>query len=57
MEKVHDYGRESGCMMATVATMSFQGATKFYKKLGYTIDFERAGYTKNASCIFLKKNL
>jgi len=57
MEKVHDYGRESGCMMATVATMSFQGATEFYKKLGYTIDFERAGYTKNASCIFLKKNL
>jgi len=26
MEAVHDYGRRSGCSMATVATMSFQSA-------------------------------
>jgi GNAT superfamily N-acetyltransferase len=34
MEAVHDYGRRSGCSMATVATMSFQGAKSFYEKLG-----------------------
>jgi GNAT superfamily N-acetyltransferase len=57
MEAVHDYGRKSGCSMATVATMSFQGAKAFYKKLGYLVDFERAGYTQGSSCIFMKKEL
>lgn len=57
MEAVHDYGLRSGCSMATVATMSFQGAKAFYEKLGYVSDFERPGYTKNSSCIFLKRSL
>lgn len=57
MEAVHDYGRRSGCSMATVATMSFQGAKTFYEKLGYVSDFERPGYTQNSSCIFLKRSL
>lgn len=57
MEAVHDYGRKSGCSMATVATMSFQGAKPFYEKLGYVIDFERLGDTQNSSCIFLKRSL
>ncbi len=57
MEAVHDYGRKSECSMATVATMSFQGAKAFYEKLGYLVDFERPGYTQNSSCIFLKRSL
>lgn len=57
MEAVHDYSRRSGCSMATVATMSFQGAKSFYAKLGYVSDFERPGYTQNSSCIFLKRSL
>lgn len=57
MEAVHDYGRKSGCSMATVATMSFQGAKAFYEKLGYIVDFERTGYTHSSSCIFLKRSL
>ena len=57
MEAVHDYGRRSGCRIATVATMSFQGAKTFYEKLGYVSDFERPGYTQNSSCIFLKRSL
>ena len=57
MEAVHDYGRKSGCAMATVATMSFQGAKAFYERLGYLSDFERPGYTQNSSCIFLKRSL
>lgn len=57
MAKVHDYGRDNECAMATVATMSFHGAKAFYEKLGYVVDFERAGYTQNSSCIFLKRSL
>lgn len=57
MEAVHDYGRKSGCSMATVATMSFQGAKTFYEKLGYVSDFERHGYTQHSICIFLKRSL
>lgn len=57
MEAVHDYGLKSGCSMATVATMSFQGAKTFYEKLGYVSDFERIGYAKNSSFIFLKRSL
>ncbi len=57
MERVHSYGSENRCSMATVATMSFQGAAEFYAKLGYEIDFERAGYVKGSSCIFLRKRL
>jgi GNAT superfamily N-acetyltransferase len=57
MEAVHDYGRKSGCAMATVATMNFQGAKAFYETLGYVSDFERPGYTRCSSCIFLKRSL
>lgn len=57
MEAVHDYGRKSECSMATVATMSFQGAKTFYEKLWYLVDFERQGYTRSSSCIFLKRSL
>ncbi|KJV56979.1 GNAT family N-acetyltransferase [Orientia tsutsugamushi] len=57
MEALHDFGRRSGCSMATVATMNFQGAKTFYEKLGYVSDFERQGYTQNSSCIFLKRSL
>ena len=57
MEAVHDYGRKSGCRIATACTMSFQGAKSFYEKLGYVSDFERPGYTQNSSCIFLKRSL
>ena len=57
MSQIHAYGREKGCTMATVATMSFQKAKAFYEKLGYVVDFERSGYTKQSSCIFLKRSL
>lgn len=57
MEAVHDYGRGSGCRIATVATMSFQGAKTFYEKLEYVVDFERHGYTQNSSYHFLRKEL
>lgn len=57
MEHVHDYGREIGCKIATVATMSFQNSREFYEKLGYKVDFERSGYVNNSSCLFLRMEL
>lgn len=57
LEHVHAYGRTNGCHMTTVSTMSFQEAKEFYEKLGYIVDFERTGYAKGSSCIFLKKDL
>lgn len=57
MEHVHEYARQSGCTLATVATMSFQGVQTFYEKLGYEVDFERKGYTSDSSCLFLKRKL
>ncbi len=56
MEKVHAYGKQEGCALATVATMSFQAA-HFYQKLGYIEDFARPGYVKNSSCLFFSKSL
>jgi ribosomal protein S18 acetylase RimI-like enzyme len=53
LTQVHDYGRTNRCKIATLATMSFHRALEFYKKLGYTVDFERPGYAQNSSCIFL----
>ncbi|WCR53022.1 MAG: hypothetical protein PG981_000044 [Wolbachia endosymbiont of Ctenocephalides orientis wCori] len=57
MEKVHIYGKEMHCTIATVATMSFQDAREFYENLGYECDFERHGYVDDATCVFLKKVL
>lgn len=57
MQQVHEYGRKKSCSMATICTMTFQNAINFYEKLGYKVDFERQGYAKNASCLFLRKDL
>lgn len=57
MGKVHDYGREIHCKIATVATMNFQMARGFYERLGYECDLVRPGYVDGAACIFLKKVL
>lgn len=57
MEAVHEYGRENGCLIGTVSTMSFQHAKEFYEKLGYVCDFERHGYEAHSSCLFMKKKL
>jgi ribosomal protein S18 acetylase RimI-like enzyme len=57
MEKIHEYGRENECTFATVNTMSFLEAVKFYERLGYERDFERSGYSKGSSHIFFKLKL
>ncbi len=57
MQQVHDLGLKSGCKMATVMTMSFQGTQAFYEKLGYNVVFESTGYVSGSSCLLLKKIL
>lgn len=57
MNKVHEFGLLEGCKIATVQTMSFQGAQVFYEKLGYVQDFKRAGYVSGGHCIFMRKTL
>ena len=39
MDRVHEFARRTGCIKATVTTMSFQGAEGFYENLGYICDF------------------
>ena len=57
MDKVHEFGLLEGCKIATVQTMSFQGAQVFYEKLGYVQDFKRTGYVNGSNCIFMRKAL
>ena len=57
MDKVHEFGKLEGCKIATVQTMSFQGAQVFYEKLGYVQDFKRVGYVNGSNCIFMRKAL
>ncbi|MDA0967988.1 MAG: GNAT family N-acetyltransferase [Proteobacteria bacterium] len=57
MDKVHEFGLLEGCKIATVQTMSFQGAHSFYEKLGYVQDFKRTGYVNGSNCIFMRKAL
>ncbi len=56
MDQVHNFGRENGCKLAAVTTMSFQ-APGFYIKLGYKVDFSREGYERNALCIYMSRHL
>ena len=57
MNEVHSYGKEIGCSSATVFTMSFHHAEKFYQSLGYEVEFKRSGYLNEAYCLFLIKKL
>ena len=57
LDEVHNYGREAGCTMTTIATMSYQKALGFYEELGYVADFTREGYMDGSKAIFLKKEL
>lgn len=56
MEEALDYGRKNECEFAAVETMSFQ-APEFYKKFGFSVDFERKGYKHGVSYIYMKKDL
>lgn len=56
MKLAEDFGKEKGCVSAAVNTMDWE-APEFYKKLGYRIEFERQGLSKNSIYYFLRKDL
>lgn len=43
--------------MVTAYTMSFYGVLNLFLYLGFVVDFERHGYEKGASMLFLRKDL
>lgn len=50
------FGKEKGCLFATVNTMDWE-ALGFYQKLGYKIEFQRRGYLNDSTMYFLRKSL
>ncbi len=48
--------KERNCQFLTVNTMDWE-ALSFYEKHGYYIEFQRDGYEKDSTLIFLRKNL
>lgn len=56
MESAENLGKERGCLFSTVNTMDWEGLG-FYQKLGYSIEYERAGYFNQSTLYFLRKSL
>lgn len=56
MEHAEQLASENNCHFITVNTMDFE-ALDFYKKLGYLVEFERHGFSKNSIMYFLRKDL
>lgn len=56
MQKAESFAKEIGCRFMAVNTFDWE-ALGFYKKQGFTIEFERTGFDKNSIFYFLRKNL
>lgn len=56
MEKTIAWGKEHGCTIAHVETLSFQ-ALGFYLKLGFTLEYTKIGYSKGIKLHFLRKDI
>jgi ribosomal protein S18 acetylase RimI-like enzyme len=50
------FGKEKGCLFATVNTMDWE-ALGFYQKQGYEVEFQRSGYAHGSTMYFLRKLL
>lgn len=55
MEKAFTFAKEQNCSFAFVETMNFQ-APLFYQKLGFVLEFTRAGYQNATSFHYLRKD-
>ena len=56
MKQALEKGKSLGCRFVHLETMSFQ-ALGFYKKLGFDLDFTRAGYQGGISLHYLSRSL
>lgn len=55
MKEAEKIGKERGARFVTVKTMDGE-ALPFYKKFGYSIEFNREGYDKNSKMLILRKD-
>lgn len=51
-----EFGRENGCSMAFVETLSFQ-APAFYESIGFAVDFVRSGFRDGIKYYYMSMNL
>ena len=56
MQHAEKLAKENRCHFIAVNTMDFE-ALDFYRKLGFSVEFERHGFDKNSTMYFLRKNL
>lgn len=56
MNKMLEYGKNQGCSLVYVETLSFQ-APDMYKKMGFKEDFKRDGFANNTSFHYLSMSL
>lgn len=56
MQMAERIGMDNECRFVTVNTMDWE-ALDFYKKLGFTVEFERKGFDKSSIFYFLRKDL
>ncbi len=56
MNLAEELARKSQCRFINVNTFEWE-ALRFYKKLGYYVEFERRGYDKDSTFYFLRKDL
>lgn len=56
MKEAEKLAHNNDCNFIAVNTMDFE-ALDFYKKLDYTIEFERHGFDKGSIMYFLRKNI
>lgn len=56
MRNAEQLAIDNRCNFIAVNTMDFE-ALEFYKKLGFTVEFDRHGFDKNSIMYFLRKNL
>ena len=56
MAKAEDLARQRECLFMAVNTMDFESKS-FYEYLGFIVEFERMGFEKDSSMVFMRKNL
>ena len=56
MQRVEILASEHHCTFLTLSTLDWE-AKPFYEKLGFHVEFERAGYANDAIMYMMRKNL
>ncbi len=57
MTEVENLGRKEKCYLATVSSMTFQGAQGFYEKSGFEIEYQRLDDKGMPKFLFMNKKI